>query len=180
MSTIARPLNQAFTADPVHSSFGFAVKHMGISTFRGRLEDARATLTRDGDAYALEGEAVVESISIRRPEQFRAHVLSEEFFDAANHPTVRFRSTAVALGDDGAATVRGELTIRGIARPIVATCTYSAPVEDPYGNLRAALALEADLDRTDWGITWQAPLPNGGKALDEHVKLQVHLELLAV
>jgi len=178
MTTATQPFTQTFTTDAVHSSFGFAVKHMGVSTFRGQLEDAQATLTPADGGYALEGRATAESISIRQPDQFRAHVLGGEFFDAANHPTVTFRSSDVDLADDGGATVRGELTIKGITREVVATGTYSAPQEDPYGNPRGALELEADIDRTDWEITWQAPLPNGGKALDEQVKLYVHLELV--
>src|SRR5436853_353793 len=80
LSTVAQPFTESFVGDPVRSSFGFAVRHMGVSTFRGRLDDARATLTREGDRYVLDGEANVESISIRQPEQFRDHVLGEEFF----------------------------------------------------------------------------------------------------
>ncbi len=86
-----------FTADPVHSSFGFAVKYQGVSLFRGTLDEVAATLV-DG---RLEGAAQVESISIRTPEQFRAHVLSADFFDAANHPEVKFVSSDLDLADDG-------------------------------------------------------------------------------
>ena len=88
-----RRCSGTYTADPVHSSFGFAVSYQGVSVFRGTLGDVEATLT-DG---RLEGRAKVESISIRTPEQFRAHVLSEEFFDAANHPEVSFVSDDVDL-----------------------------------------------------------------------------------
>jgi polyisoprenoid-binding protein YceI len=179
MSTVTQPFTQSFVGDPVHSSFGFAVRHSGVSTFRGRLDDARATLARDGDRYVLEGEAAVASISIRQPDQLRDHILSADFFDAEHHPTVRFRSTDVDLRDDGSAVVRGELTMRGVTREVVATGTYSAPIVDLAGQARGALELEADVDRTDFGMTWQAPLPGGGKALDERVRLEVHLELVA-
>src|SRR3954465_11218477 len=98
MSTTAtQALPGTFKADPVHSSFGFAVKHMGVQTFRGTLDDVQATLT-DG---VLEGRAKVESISIRQPEDFRNHVLSAEFFAADKHPEVTFRSSDVQLNDDG-------------------------------------------------------------------------------
>ena len=89
MAATSTPLAGTYTADPVHSSFGFAVRYQGVSLFRGTLDDVAATLA-DG---RLEGTAKVESISIRTPEQFRAHVLSAEFFDAANHPEVTFTST---------------------------------------------------------------------------------------
>src|SRR3954454_16541104 len=88
-----------YAADPIHSSFGFAVRYQGVSLFRGTLGDVAATLA-DG---RLEGVAQVESISIRTPEPFRAHILSEEFFDAAAFPAVRYESTSVDLRDDGSA-----------------------------------------------------------------------------
>src|SRR5262249_54775157 len=121
MSTTATPLAGTFTSDPVHSSFGFAVKYQGISIFRGTLSDVTATLT-DG---VLEGTAEVESISIRTPEQFRAHVLSDDFFAAEKFPQVKFVSTSTALGDDGTASVVGDLTIRDKTQSVTATGTWT-------------------------------------------------------
>src|SRR5215217_5707238 len=112
----ATKLAGTYTADPVHSSFAFSVRYQGVSLFKGSLAEVDARLV-DG---SLEGSAKVESISIRTPEQFRAHVLSAEFFDAANHPEVIFISQDIALGGDGTATVEGELTIKGITRPVAA------------------------------------------------------------
>jgi polyisoprenoid-binding protein YceI len=173
MTTATTPLAGRYQADPVHSSFGFAVKHMGINTFRGTLADVEATYA-DG---VLEGRAKAESISINNPPEFRAHVLGEEFFDAANHPEVTFRSTDLDLADDGTATVRGELTIKGITNEVVATGSWTPPAENPWGQQVAALELSADLDRTQYGMTWNAPLPKGGNILAEKVTLNVHLEL---
>src|SRR4051795_13019168 len=144
MTTATTPLSGRYQADSVHSSFGFAVKHMGVNTFRGTLSDVDVSLT-DG---VLEGRAQAESISINNPPEFRAHVLGEEFFDAANHPEVAFRSTDLDLRDDGTATVKGELTIKGIANEIVAAGTWSGPAENPMGVQVVALELSADLDRT--------------------------------
>jgi polyisoprenoid-binding protein YceI len=107
------PLSGTFEADPVHSSFGFSVRYQGVSIFRGSLTEVEARL-RHG---RLEGTAKVDSISIRTPEQFRAHVLSSEFFDVANHPEVKFVSTALAIDSTGAASVTGDLTIKGITGP---------------------------------------------------------------
>jgi len=173
MSTATLPLSGTFKADPIHSSFGFAVKHMGVQTFRGTLDDVDATLA-DG---VLTGRAKVESISIRQPEDFRNHVLSDDFFAADKHPEVTFRSTDLDLREDGTATVRGELTIKGIANEVVATGTWTAPAESPYGINVAGLEVSAEIDRTQYGITWNAPLPKGGNILGEKVTLNIHLEL---
>jgi polyisoprenoid-binding protein YceI len=163
-----------FNADPVHSSFGFAVKYQNVSNFRGSLGEVTATFA-DGK---LEGSAKVESISIVSPEQFRAHVLSADFFDVENHPTVDFTSTDVDLADDGTATVAGDLTVRGVTKPVTATGTWQAPSVDAFGNTRAHLQLEVTIDRTDFGLNWNMPLPSGGDALANDVTLTVDIALL--
>jgi polyisoprenoid-binding protein YceI len=163
-----------FTADPVHSSFGFAVKYQNVSLFRGTLEEVTATLA-DGK---LEGAAQVESISIRTPEQFRAHVLSADFFDVENHPAVTFTSSDVELGEDGTAKAAGDLTIRGVTQPVTAAGTWAPPSVDAFGNTRAHLHLETVVDRTQFGLNWNMPLPNGGNALANDVTLTVDVALV--
>ena len=165
--------SSTYVADPVHSSFGFAVRYQGVSLFRGTLDEVAATLT-DG---RLEGTAKVESISIRTPEQFRAHVLSGEFFDAANHPEVKFTSSDLDVSDDGTAKVRGELTIKGITKPVEAQGTWIAPAPDAFGNTRGHLQLEAIIDRTEWDMNWNMDLPTGGKVLSNDVTLTVDVSL---
>ena len=174
MST-ATALAGTFNADPVHSSFGFAVKYQNVSLFRGTLDEVAATLV-DGK---LEGAAKVESISIRTPEQFRAHVLSAEFFDAANHPEVTFSSSSLDLREDGTAEVDGELTIKGITRPVHAVGTWTEPAGDAFGGTRGHLKLEAVVDRTEFDMNWNLPLPSGGNALANEVTLTVELSLVA-
>jgi polyisoprenoid-binding protein YceI len=173
--TTATTLAGNYVADPIHSSFGFAVRYQGVSLFKGTLDEVDAKLV-DG---RLEGAAKVESISIRTPEQFRAHVLSPEFFDAANHPEVTFASSDLDLRDDGTVTVKGELTIKGITRPVEATGTWIAPAQDAFGRTRGHLNLEAQIDRTEFDMNWNAPLPSGGKALANEVTLTVELSLIA-
>ncbi len=175
MTTAAATLPGTFNADPVHSSFGFSVRYQNVSLFKGTLNEVTATLI-DGK---LEGTAKVESISIRTPEQFRAHVLSADFFDVENHSDVSFVSTDLTLDDDGTATATGDLTIKGITKPITATGTWVAPSADAFGNTRAHLTLEATIDRTEWDINWNMPLPTGGNALANDVTLTVELALVA-
>jgi polyisoprenoid-binding protein YceI len=174
MAATTTPLRGTYTADPVHSSFGFAVRYQGVSVYKGTLSDVTASLS-DG---RLEGSAKVESISIRQPEQFRAHVLGPEFFDAANHPEVAFVSSDVDLREDGTATVTGDLTIKGITNPVEATGTWTAPAADAFGNTRGHLQLEAVIDRTRYDMNWNLPLPSGGNVLENDVTLTVDLSLL--
>jgi polyisoprenoid-binding protein YceI len=175
MATATTPLlSGTYGADPVHSSFEFAVQYQGVSLFKGTLGDVEAKLA-DGK---LEGTAKVESISITTPEQFRQHVLSAEFFDAENHPEVTFTSSDLDFRDDGTATVRGELTIKGITNPVEATGTWKAPEADAFGNARGHLRLEAVIDRTEWDMNWNLDLPSGGKALSNDVQLTVELSLI--
>jgi polyisoprenoid-binding protein YceI len=174
MTTATTPFSGTYTADPVHSSFGFAVRYQGVSLFKGTLGEVDAKLT-DG---RLKGAATVESISIRTPDQFRQHVLGAEFFDAANHPEVAFTSSDLDLREDGTATVQGELTIKGITRPVTAAGTWIAPTADAFGNIRGHLNLEAVVDRTEFEMNWNAPLPSGGNALANEVTLIVELSLI--
>jgi polyisoprenoid-binding protein YceI len=177
-TTAVSTINNSYQADTIHSVFGFSVVHNGISTFRGTLDDVTASLDASDGKLELEGSAKVESISIREPEQFRAHVLSEEFFDAENHPEVTFRSTGIDLSEDERARVEGELTIAGTTREVTATGTYRSPIQGPDGNERLAFELETTFDRRDYGFDWQMDLPSGGPVLAWDVTLNIHLELI--
>ncbi len=169
----------SFTADPQHSSFGFAVRHMGVSTFRGTFDDVAAQLTGDGADLRLEGQARVESISIKAPVEFRGHVLSDEFFAAERHPEIAFRSTRIELHEGGEATVEGELELKGTARPVTAHGTFDGPVTNPYGKTLVALELSTTVDRRDFDIRWEATLPGSDKlALDHDVTISAHLEFV--
>src|SRR5215218_2034931 len=137
MSTAVLPFAGTYVADPVHSSFGFAVDYSGRGKFRGTLGDVSATLTADDDGLALEGAARVESISIQNPPQFRAHVLGPDFFNADNHPEVTFRSNRVELAEEGTARLDGELTIAGTTRAVAIAGTWTEPIGAAGGGLRA-------------------------------------------
>jgi polyisoprenoid-binding protein YceI len=178
MTTATKPFTGTFHADPVHSSFGFGVLYSGTGKFRGTLDEVTATLSATEDGVALEGAAEVESISIRTPEMFRAHVLGPDFFDAENHPQVTFKSSDVELAEDGTARVEGELTIAGVTRQVTASGTWAEPVPAAGGGLRAGLEIATVIDRRDFGFEWQMELPGGGEALAYDVTLEVNLALL--
>lgn len=155
-------------ADTVHSSLGFEVSYLGISTFSGALKGFEATLA-DGE---LSGKAPVASIEVKDENLF-AHLQAPDFFDAERHPELSFSGSATGDG-----TFEGEITIKGVTKPATLSGTITGPVTDPYGNERYALRLETVIDRTQFGIDWNAPLPGGGFALSNNVKLKADLMLV--
>ncbi len=179
MTIATRIADGTYNADPIHSSFQAGVSHMGVGSFRTTFSDVTAQLEAGADGLAVEGRAQVASISIANPPEFREHVVNgADFFDAANHPEIVLRSTSLELADDGTAQLDGELVIKGIAKPVTATGTWREPIQDLGGYVRMALDLVAVVDRRDWDITWQAPLPGGGDALGWDVEIEAHLELV--
>ena len=173
MTAIASPPVPAGTrwnVDKVHSNVGFAVKHMVVSTFRGRFEHFDATLT-DGK---LVGTVDVSSIVVK-DENLAAHLQSPEFFDTERYPEISFASTLVRV-EDGSLVVDGELTIKGVTRPIEARGSITEPVVTFGDVAKVGVELEAIVDRTEYGLSWNAPLPKGGFALANEVKLLVELE----
>ncbi|MDA0158911.1 YceI family protein [Solirubrobacter ginsenosidimutans] len=175
MSSIAvQPFSGTYRAQPVPSTFAFAVRHSGVFWFRGSLSDVTATLRGDGDALVLEGAARVESVSVVEPAAMRASVLGPEFFDAERHPEITFRSVAIRLSDDGEAEVDGELTIRGVTRPVTGAGRYSPPRASSYGEV-AGLQLKTSFDRREFGFDWQLELPGGGDAVGWDVEVDIDL-----
>jgi polyisoprenoid-binding protein YceI len=161
-----------WTFDPIHSSVAFAVRHMGLSPFRGGFKDFDATIS-DG---RLVGSARVESITTD-DETLTGHLLSPDFFDAERYPELRFEADEIRVDGDWI-VVPGRLTLKGETRPVELRGAVTGPVSDPYGNDRLGLELETSIDRTDFGIDWNAELPSGGPVLANEVELTAQLELV--
>jgi polyisoprenoid-binding protein YceI len=165
--------------DGVHSAATFAVKHMVVSTFRGRFEDFTAELVVDDAGNAVLNGAVKADTIVVKDENLGAHLKSPEFFDTETYPEIKFESLKLVRdGDD--VTVEGNLTIKDNTHPVTGTGTITGPAEDPFGNTKLGLTLETTVDRTQFGLNWNAPLPKGGFALADDVTLTVELELVKV
>jgi polyisoprenoid-binding protein YceI len=174
MSTISTT-EQALPAgtwmlDRTHSSVAYAVRHSGVSLFRGGLTDFAATLENG----RLQGSADVTSITVQ-DENLEGHLLSPDFFDAERSPRVSFASTGIRR-DGEEVTVEGELEIRGVKQPITLTGSIAGPIAGPAGD-KIGLHLETVIDRTSFGMTWNMELPGGGSILDDEVTLTADLEL---
>jgi polyisoprenoid-binding protein YceI len=161
----------AFAADTVHSSVGFEVPY-AVANFSGTVNDFEASLV-DG---TLTGSAKIESIQTKE-ENLQAHLLSPEFFDAERHPVLSFSGELSRDGDK--ATVEGEITLKGITRPVVLEGTIVGPAVDHFGATRVGLKLQTTIDRTEFDIKWNMPLPNGEPALGNEVTLKADLTLVA-
>jgi polyisoprenoid-binding protein YceI len=154
---------------PVHSAATFSVKYL-VAPFRGEFADLEAQLA-DG---RLTGAVKVASIAVK-DENLAAHLQGPDFFDAEAHPEVTFSSDRLDIDGDQVA-LAGELTMKGVSRPVTATGTINGPTEDFLGNTRLGLSLETTVDRSDYGVSWNAPLPKGGDALSNDVTIAVELE----
>ncbi|MGI8714088.1 MAG: YceI family protein [Solirubrobacteraceae bacterium] len=152
-----------------HSSADFAVKYL-VAKFRGNFEELDAKL-QDG---VLTGSAKVASINVKDPNLI-GHLQAPDFFDAENYPEISFKSTILGIDGD-TLTLDGELTIKDVTKPVHATGTVQGPTEDFMGNSRLGFTLETKINRTDFGVSWNADLPKGGKALSDEVTLTVELE----
>jgi polyisoprenoid-binding protein YceI len=162
--------------DPVHSRVDFEVSYLA-GTFKGEFHEIGAELIVEGERASLEGTAKVASVDVRE-ENLAAHLQSPDFFDAERHPELRFAARDIRLDGDGKVSVEGELTIKGATQPVAATGTVTAPMADPYGNERIGLNLAAKIDRTDFGVDWNNPLPNGDPSLANDVTILAELQFV--
>jgi polyisoprenoid-binding protein YceI len=179
MTVAIQPFTGTFVVDPVHSSILFTIAHMKIARFSASFHDFDGHLVADQQGVRLEGAVRVESISITKPPEFRESVVNgADFFDAQNYPKITVRLDDVEFGINGTLVASGELTIKGIAKPVNATGSYQPVIEDPFGLSRVGIEFSTTVDRRDWGMKWQAPLPKGGDVLGYEVELTAHVELI--
>jgi polyisoprenoid-binding protein YceI len=162
-------------SDPIHSQVGFAVKHMVVATFRGTFTDFAVTLANEDGEPSLYGAVRTDSVQVR-DENLSGHLLSPDFFDSERYPEITFTSTGIHTDGDHL-VVDGDLTIKGTSKAVEARGQINGPVEDPAGGERIGVDLETQVDRTEFGLNWNAPLPSGGVAVQNEVTLTVHLEL---
>src|SRR5213080_1329422 len=164
----------SWSADPVHSNVSFEIDYAGTNIFRGGFHEYAAGL-HDG---VLEGSAKVASVDVK-DEQLNGHLQTPDFFDAARHPEIGFRATELHRLDGGRVEGSGELTIKGVTQPVTLAGTVAAaPATDPFGRERLGLRLETSIDRTQYGVSWNAPNQSGGDYLANDVKLIAELALV--
>lgn len=161
----------SYAADPSHSTAEFTIRHMKISTVRGAFLDFDATL-EGGEQPRVSG-AIRTASADTHDENRDGHIKSPEFFDVERYPEATFSGTLVAPD-----RVEGELTLKGVTKPITLHAAVTGPDTDPWGNERVGLELEGVINRVEHGVDWNAPLPGGGFLLDDEVGLHASLSFV--
>lgn len=160
--------------DPAHSRIGFSVRHAMVTTVRGAFTEYQSRLYFDGRNPARsKAEIVLSTGSVDTGvEQRDAHLVGRDFLDAAAYPRMRFVSTAVELAGTDVYRMTGDLTIRNATRPVVLELTYIGRVTDPFGYERVGFDGTTTINRSEWGLTYNARLAEGGAMVSEKVRLQ--------
>jgi polyisoprenoid-binding protein YceI len=161
-----------WVVDPVHSSIGFAVKHNTVETFKGKIGKFDIKL----DDGRLAGTAEVASIQVE-DEQMAGHLQTPDFFDAEQFPELRFVSSTIQRASDRI-SVTGDLTIRGNTAQVELSGTIAGPAVDGQGKDRIGLDLETTVNRHDFGVSWNADLPDGRVMVDDDVTITANLALV--
>jgi len=167
--------------DDVHTHVGFSTKHMMVSTVRGQFKRYRGTVQLDAANFAkstFEGEIDVESIDTGNAQR-DGHLRSNDFFDAPNHPKITFKSGRIEPKGDGEYAVHGDLTIRGVTKPVALEVEFHGQHKNLQGKTVAGLSARATVNRTDFGVNFNALLEAGGVVVSEKVKIEIEVELVA-
>jgi polyisoprenoid-binding protein YceI len=162
----------SYTIDPSHSSVGFEVRHMGIATVRGAFRRFDGTIDATGDTPVLNGTVEVASIDTGE-EQRDAHLKAPDFFDADQYPQITFATTALDTTEDGRVRLAGEVTIKGVTKPLELTGSAADGGTDPWGKERVGFEVDGAIDRREFGLTWNQTLPNGNVLVSNEVKLLI-------
>ena len=165
--------------DKAHSDIQFAVRHMMISTVRGRFEEFDGIFdVNEADPTQSKIEVVIQAASINTKEPQRdADLKSPNFLDVEKYPTLTFKSTRVEKIDDAQARMIGDLTIKDITKEVVLDVEYAGQAKSPWGIVSAGFTGTTNIDRKDWGLTYNAVLETGGVLVGDEVKINIELEL---
>jgi polyisoprenoid-binding protein YceI len=174
-----RDLTGDYTIDPTHTRIGFVARHAMVTKVRGSFEDFTGTAHLDGDDPAKStAQVTIQVTSINTGNGQRdEHLRTNDFFDAPTFPEITFTSTGVTVdGDDY--TMTGDLTIKGVTKPVTVDFEYTGAATDPFGNLRVGFEGKAVINRTDWGVTWNAALETGGVLVSEKITLEFDISAI--
>ena len=166
--------------DAAHSEIEFKVKHLMITNVTGHFGEYDATLTTSKDDFSdadITFEANTNSVSTKNSQRDE-HLKGEDFFDASNHPKISFKSTEVKKKDAESFVLKGDLSIRGITKPVELNVEYNGVTVDPWGQTKAGFELNGKINRKDFGLTWSATTEAGGLVVSDEVRLALAVQMI--
>ena len=180
MTTATQTSISTWTVDPAHSIVEFAVKHLVITTVKGRFRDFEGTIRIDEshpENSSVSASADVASVDTDTPDR-DAHLRSDDFFNAERYPKITFHSSRVEVGEDRHFKLVGDLTIRDVTREVVLDGEYEGQIDDPWGNRRAAFTATTQISRKEFGVRWNQLIESGGAVVSDNVKITLHIEVI--
>ncbi|KAB8145231.1 YceI family protein [Chloroflexia bacterium SDU3-3] len=170
----------AWVIDQSHSQVGFSIRHMMISKVRGRFETFQGTVELDEqNPSAAKVDVTIDASSINtRDAQRDGHLKAADFFDVANHPNITFVSTSVDQVDGQHAKLHGDLTIRGVTKPVTLDVTFEGKAKSPWGTTSAGFSATTTIDREEWGLNFNQALETGGVLVGKEVEISIDVELV--
>lgn len=180
MTTATAPATTTWTIDASHSEAGFAVKHLMISTVRGRFAGVTGSVTfAAGDFSQAAAEVSITAASIDTREEKRdAHLRSADFFDVESFPSLAFKSRRVQAISGDTFQLVGDLTIKDVSKEVVLNVEFEGAQKDPWGNQKSAFTATTTISRTEFGLTWNAALETGGVLVGDEIKISLDVQLL--
>jgi len=170
----------SWVIDPTHSEIQFKVKHLVISTVTGSFKTFEGTVETDGEDLTtanINFSADIASIDTNQAQRDE-HLRSAEFFDAANHPKMTFTSSSLEKTGDDTYKLKGDLTMKGVTKPVVLDAEYGGAMTDFYGQNKAGFEITGKINRKDFGLTWSATTEAGGVVVGDEIKLAINIQLI--
>ncbi len=162
--------------DPAHTSAEFVGRHLMVTKVRGGFGSVSGTIVVSETPEDSKVEIVIETASVSTGSEDRdTHVKSEDFFDVENHPEMRFVSTSVET-NGGSWKLVGDLTIKGVTKPVTLDFDFAGIVDDPWGNPKAAFSATTEIMRDDWGLSWNVPLDSGGVLVSKKIVIEIEVQ----
>jgi polyisoprenoid-binding protein YceI len=177
MKTLTLPEVGTWSIDPAHSEIGFVARHLMVSKVRGSFGTFDGTITIAEPVGDGSVEVAIDAASFKTGAPDRdAHIMSADFLDVERFPQLTFRSTSIEDLGAGNYEIEGDLTIRDATRQVTLAAMFEGEVADPWGGTRAAFTASTTINREDWGLTWNVPLPGGGVLVGREVTIELEIQ----
>ena len=170
----------SWTIDSAHTQVGFSVRHMMISTVRGRFDNLSGTVEFDEqnpEQTTIDVKIDAASVNTREPQR-DGHLKSADFFNTTEYPYITFKSSRVELLDANHARLLGNMTIRDVTRPITLDVEYAGQSKSPWGTMSAGFSASTKINRKDWGLVWNVGLETGGVLVGDEININIELEIV--